>query len=652
MSRIAPSLIAAGIVVLAAGPVAEPAAAQRLSPAETADRVLGFRSFVGGDGPEWSPDGASITFQSGLGGAAGLWSVRPDGGFPTRLVANLGTLPYQSTYMPRWSPTGDWVAYASARTGATEIWLWSARDGREVQLTRLGQTRINSMSWSPDGRAIAFAGDRHGSYDIWRVSVPGGDVTRLTSDPRYEVFPTWTPDGRTILYVQLDERWVDHDVMAMPAGGGQARLVVRDTSFFDYGAGRTFGYPMVSPDGGSVLFRSHRSGWINYWVAPLAGGAPRAIAAEAADQSQAAWSPDGRSIAFVSNRNGTHDLRVVPASGGTPRVVAAPAGLGVVAAPAWSPDGRRLAYTLTTPTDPADLYVVAAAGGTPTRLTTSTPGGNAAATLVSPEKIVYRSGPYEINAYLYRPANIPAGTRLPAILYIHGGPTSQFNDTYQAQVQFLVQQGYVLLLPNIRGSSGYGRAFEDANNQDWGHGDLEDVKAGAEYLKRLPYVNGSRIGITGTSYGGCMTMSAVAFAPGFFQAAVAASGYGDWIDFYSEQEYRHVKLLDYEFGPLTPATEAIYRRNSPYFSIKAVETPIMLVHGEGQFPGSHASRKFATELERHYKVFRYQTYPGENYYVSGTANQRKMFLDMLDFFDLYLKDGSSPAVTTAGGGSR
>jgi dipeptidyl aminopeptidase/acylaminoacyl peptidase len=332
-------------------------------------------------------------------------------------------------------------------------------------------------------------------------------------------------------------------------------------------------------------------------------------------------------------------------------VLVAPQGLGSVGNPAWSPDGRRVAYTMSTPTEASDLYVVPVEGGQPIRLTVSTPGGNLAASLVTPEKIRYRSfDGLEISAYLYKPAVIPAGTRLPAILYIHGGPTSQFNDTYQAQVQFLVQQGYVVLLPNIRGSSGYGRAFEDANNRDWGHGDLEDVKAGAEYLKRLAYVNGSRLGITGTSYGGCMTMSAVAFAPGFFQAAVASSGYGDWFDFYQEQEYRHLKLLDYEFGPLGPATEAIYRRNSPYFSIGAVQTPIMLVHGEGRFPGSRASAKFAAELERHYKVFRYQTYQGENYYVGGGPNQRKLYLDLLAFFDQYLKDqaGGRGAVATDG----
>lgn len=627
-----------------------PAQEGRPAPAATADNVLAIRSVVGGESPEWAPDGSAIMFQSSLGGGAGLWGVRPGGGFPTRLAQNLGGLPYQSTYMPQWSPDGKWIAYASAKSGGTEIWLWSAADGRDVQLTDLGQTRINSMSWSPDGRWIAFAGDRYGSYDIWKVGVPGGEAVRLTSEARYEVFPWWTPDSRSIVYVRLDDHWVDHDILQILESGGPARLVARDTSFFDYGAGRTFGYPMVSPDGKWVIFRSHRSGWINYWTASLGGGAARQIAAEEADQASARWSPDGKWIAYVSNHNGTHDLRVVAATGGAPRVLVTPPGMGVVANPAWSPDGTRLSYTLSTPRSAAELYVVGAEGGVPKQLTFSSPAGNLENAIVVPEKIVYQSfDGLPIAAYLYKPANLRPGERVPGIMYIHGGPTSQFNDTYQAQVQFLVQQGYAVLLPNIRGSSGYGRKFEDLNNKDWGHDDRKDVVAGVEYLKALPYVNPNRMGITGTSYGGCMTLSAAAFAPGVFQAAVAGSGYGDWLDFYQEQEIRHVKLLDYEFGPLSPATEAIYRRNSPYFSIANVTTPTFLVHGEGQFPESHASKRFATELERHYKAFRYKAYPGENYYVSGLANQRQMFLDMLQFFHQYLKDRVGTGETAVSG---
>jgi dipeptidyl aminopeptidase/acylaminoacyl peptidase len=617
-------------------------------PPTTVDRVMAFRSWVSG-APQWMPDGGSILFPSGLGGGGGLWTISPEGGFPTQLpVRTGGAGHFLASQMPTPSPSGEWIAFVGDRSGAQELWLFSTTEGREVQLTALG-ARINSLSWSPDGKWLAFAGDRHGNYDIWKVAVPGGEVHRLTTDTRYDVFPSWAPDGRHLLYVRLDERWADHEILEIDASGAGERLVVRDTDFFDYQAGGKFGYPLLSPDGRQVLFRSHRSGWINVWVVPRAGGEPRQLAREEADQSDAAWSPDGRQVLFTSNSNGTHHLKVVPAAGGAVRALVAPA-VGMVGSPAWSPDGRRISYTLGTPTQPNDLHVVEVGSGRSRQLTHSLPGANLQRGLVEPEKVRYRSPDgLEIPAYLYRPREIARGERLPGIMYIHGGPTSQFHDNFQQQVQFLVARGYVVLLPNIRGSSGYGKAFEDANNGCWGHCDLQDVLAGVEYLKRLPYVNPHKMGITGSSYGGIMSMAAVAFAPGVFQASIPQSGYGDWIDFFhGDNELRHIKLLEYEFGPFEQNRER-YHRSSSIFWVRDITTPVFLVHGEGRYPGSPQSASFAKELEKHYKPFRYKTYPGETYYVAGRENSRQLMLDMLEFFDQHLKDR---VVSPQGGAAR
>ncbi|MDE0475951.1 MAG: prolyl oligopeptidase family serine peptidase, partial [Gammaproteobacteria bacterium] len=472
--------------------------------------------------PAWSPDGSSILFQSSLSG--GLVTLSPDGGFPTRVPIEMGSSGhFLSSQMPGWSPQGNWISYVSDKGGSPEIWIWSTRDGSEVQLTNLGG-RINSMTWSPDERSIAFAGDRYGNYDIWTVEVDTRRVRRISNEKHYEVFPTWTPDSRRILYVRLDDAWEDHDVIQVAPDGSGARAVLQDSDFFDYGAGSTFGYPQVSPDGGQVLFRSHRSGWINYWLAPAEGGEPRPIAAAEADQSSAVWSPDGRSIAYIENHNGQHDLRVVSADGGKPRMLVSPDG-GVASSPSWSPDGRSIAYLKADLVSPQDLHVVAVESGESRQLTLSMPAGNFAERLVLPEKVHYPSTDgYSIPAYLYRPAGVPAGGLAPGILWIHGGPTSQFNDTFQQHVQFFAQRGYAVLLPNIRGSSGYGKDFADANNGCWGHCDLEDVLAGADFLKAQPGVDPDRIGLTGTSYGGIMGMYAAAFAPDAFRAIIPGSG--------------------------------------------------------------------------------------------------------------------------------
>ncbi len=632
-----PSMLGALLVVggLASSLTAS-AHGQETSDLLTIDQLLSIGSVISGP-PAWSPDGERILLTSSVTG--GLATLPSEGGFPTMVPLNTGgSGHFLTSQMPGWSPSGRWISYVSDKSGAPEIWLWSTEDGNEVQLTDLG-ARINSMSWSPDERWVVFAGDRHGNYDVWKVSVPDGTVHRLTDDKRYEVFATWTPDSQRILYVRLDETWANHDVIEIDADGSAPRVVVSDRDFFDYGAGTKFGYPIVSPNGETLLFPSYRSGWINYWAVPLRGGAPHRVAPAEADQSEARWSPDGRSILYTENHNGHHDLRVVSSDGGEPRVVVSP-DLGRASNPAWSPDGREIAFTLATITGPPDLYVALAETGETRQLTNSMPAGNFQERLVVPEKVRYSSTDgYDISAYLYAPAGLEAGERVPGILWIHGGPTSQYHDTFQQHVQFFVQRGYAVLLPNIRGSSGYGKAFENGNNGCWGHCDLEDVVAGVEYLKGLGYVDQSKMGITGTSYGGIMSMYAVAFAPDVFQAAIPGSGYSDWVHFYKgENELRHIKLLEYELGPFATSEDA-WAHSSAIDGVADVSTPILLVHGVGRYPGSDQSEIFANALENHYKPFRYETYEGETYYVRGKANRRQMLLDMLDFFDQFLKDG-------------
>jgi dipeptidyl aminopeptidase/acylaminoacyl peptidase len=601
----------------------------------TIDQVLASRPWVGPDLSQWWAGGRQVAFVSGLGGETELWSVDAAGGFPTRLTSGMGSVRFLGSRIPRVSPDGRWIAYLSERTGAAEIWLWPTDGGPVRQLTRLGNN-INAVSWAPDSQSLALDCNRYGAFDIYRIGVPDGQTTRLTHNPLYEVYPAFTPDGRHVVFVRLDEHWTEHEIVMIPSGGGEERLIACDRDFFDYHYGRTFGQPLIAPDGQTLLFRSHRSGWINYWRVPLAGGEPAPLCAEEADQSEATWSPDGKRVAFCSNRNGTIALRLVDAGGGSPRALVTPQ-MGACAAPQWSPDGSQIAFLSQSPTAPPDLSVVSLKDGAIRQLTQALLAG-AAGRLLSPEKIAYQSfDGLVINAYLYKPPALKPGERVPGILWIHGGPTSQWFDAYYANMQFFAQQGYAVLAPNIRGSSGYGKRFEDLNNGDWGHDDLKDVIAGVEYLKTLDYVNPDKMGITGTSYGGCMSMSAVGFAPGVFQAAIPASGYADWIAMYDEQELRHIKLLEYEFGPIETHRH-VYRKCSPIYAVKQATTPTFVIHGEGGLPRSSASRDFVKAMEKEYKSVRYKTYPNEGYYVQSLPNTRQMWLDMLDFFNQFLKD--------------
>ena len=217
-----------------------------------------------------------------FGGALGesdLWTVSPSGGFPRSMHIDMGDIAFLQTHQAAYSPDGKWVSYISTRTGPAEMYLRSLQDGRETQLTNLG-ARINSYSWSPDGQQIALAGDKFGELRHLRRA----DVRTRRGHARDRparsttCFPSWTPDSKHVVFVQLDDRWADHDgaTSSIRRWPSIPRAVVKDTGFFDYAEGGGFGYPAISPDGSALLFRSQRSGWVNYWSVPMSGGAPRA----------------------------------------------------------------------------------------------------------------------------------------------------------------------------------------------------------------------------------------------------------------------------------------------------------------------------------------------------------------------------------------
>jgi dipeptidyl aminopeptidase/acylaminoacyl peptidase len=627
------------------------------SPPTVESLVANVSAVAGNDAPVWLPDNRIVYLNNDDGA---LWAVSADGGAPARLTTAFVSGEMQpisrANLQLRTSPDGKLLAYTRGVAGGNDIFVWDVAAGAERRVSSISG-HVRSFSFSPDSRSIALANDRQGSEDIWVVSVADGRARRLTSDPRYEVFPSWTADGSKIIYTRLDSDWINHDVLTVSPNGGAQTPVLSDKDYFDYRQGGSFGFARVSPDGKWVMFRSQRSGYANYWIAPMAGGAPHQIAAESFDQSDGRWSPDGKQILFLAMNNGTQSLKVVNAAGGAAKTLVAP-GTGMVTRAEWSPDGSRVSYTLGTPTTPQDLYVISAAGGTPKQLTWSDKA-NLASQLIVPEKISWTNDGMTIHAYMWKPKNLQPGERAPVIMNVHGGPTGQFSDNYQLQPQFFASRGYVVIASNVRGSSGYGKKFEDANNRDWGHGDLRDVVAGVEWAKKQPFVNPEKVGITGISYGGMLTMYAISFAPGVFQAAISGSGYGDVREFHTKVPVlQHRQLLNYELGhwPSTPAVDSIYRRSSSILKVADATAPAMLINGYGldDTDNFYPAFEFTRALLGRAKIAEYKAYPNETYYVYRTDNTRQMLKDMLGFFDRYLKDpstGTAGTVTAAAGGS-
>lgn len=594
----------------------------------TLEEFVSTSSLVDGAVPDWSPDGSTILFL----GRDALWTVEAAAGDPE-------TIPVEGVTSPAYSPDGAWIGYASSASGdGQELWLWSISERRALQLTNLG-ARTPSWSWSPDGRHIAFSSSLRGNYDIYTVSVPGGQVRRLTTDTRYDVQPTWTPDGSRIVFVRMDQWWIHHDVIAIDAAtGSDERLIVSDRDWMDYRTGQEFGPGQVSPRGDLVLFRSYRSGWINWWLAPMEGGEPRPLAPEAADQSSqkpfrgyARWSPDGTRVAYTSNLRGRQILRVASVDDGAVHTLFAPE-MGLVANPAWSPDGSRVAFTFDTPAQVPDLFVVDAAGGKPTRLTHSLPDPSLAGAFFMPERVSYENDGLTIHSYLFRPAEPPPPGGYPAIVWVHGGPSSQFEDGWRrhADAHYFVKHGYAVLAPNIRGSSGFGWEHEEANNGCWARCDLDDVVAGARYLGTLPDIDGDRVAVTGVSYGAYLSFAASTFAPDAFRAAVPLrEGYANRIQLVeSESALANINMYQYELGLLAENRET-FRRASPTLFAQDVGMPMLIIAGDGDVQ----MRAFATEAARYYKPVTYERYEE----VAGRAARLEWMPRMLAFLDRHVK---------------
>ena len=619
------------LVPLLATACTEPGPTQRDSRAPgdfKLEEYVSLSSLVDGAVPDWSPDGSTILFS----GRGSLWTIAAAGGTPQ-------AIPGEGAGSPAFSPDGKWIGYVSSASGdGQELWLWSLAEQRAVQLTDLG-ARTLAWSWSPDGQAIAFSNSLRGNYDIYTVSAPDGHIKRLTTDTRYDVQPTWTPDGSSIVYVRMDQWWIHHDVIAIDAetGAGE-RIIVSDRDWMDYRTGQEFGPGQVSPRGDQVLFRSYRNGWINWWVAPMDGGEPSPVAAEEADQSSqkpfrgyARWSPDGGSVAYTSNLRGNKVLRVASIDDGTVRTLFAPE-MGLVANPAWSPDGSRIAVTFDTPRHIPDLFVVDVASGDTTRLTHSMPDASLAEAFFLPERVSYEKDGLTIHSYLFRPAEPPPPDGYPAIVWVHGGPSSQFEDGWRRlwEAHYFVKHGYAVLAPNIRGSSGFGWEHEQANNGCWARCDLDDVVAGAEFLGTLPDMNGDRVAVTGVSYGAYLSFAASTFAPDVFRAAVPArEGYANRIQLVESQSaLGNINMYQYELGLLTENRET-FRRASPTLYAQDAGTPMLIIAGERD----KQMQAFATEAARYYKPVTYEMYED----VAGPAARLEWMPRMLAFLDRHVK---------------
>jgi dipeptidyl aminopeptidase/acylaminoacyl peptidase len=360
------------------------------------------------------------------------------------------------------------------------------------------------------------------------------------------------------------------------------------------------------------------------------------------EASSGDFSPDNRHFTYEIDADGRTESYIGDRQG-PPRKLAFPEGItGFSGNPtAYSRDGEHLLLTHDASNHPTELWVYDIETGSARQISHSAIASLNSATLPASQLVHYKSFDGEtISAFLWMPFNLKRDASNPAVVLPHGGPTDQTVDRFNTTAAALASRGYICIAPNVRGSTGYGAAFQKQNYQDLGGGDLQDEVYATKFLLATGYVDAKKIGITGGSYGGYMTMMAVAKTPDVWAAAVEQYGIVNWVTMEEKSEpflqsYVHSILGD-------PAKDAaVYRAASPLTYMKNATAPLLVLQGENDIrvPKEEAEQVVKIYQENG-KTVDAKFYPQEGHGYAKREDQIDSLRRVVDWFDRYLKAGA------------
>jgi dipeptidyl aminopeptidase/acylaminoacyl peptidase len=539
--------------------------------------------------PTWSPDGKSIAFISNMSGRNNLWLVPAEGGWPVQL-----TVSDQRQTAPAWSPDGKWIAYQSDYDGDEQwdIFLVSPKTGKVVNLTQTREIAELGPTWSPDGRYLAYEvkPKTSAAYEIDVYDMVMREVRHLTTNTpqdKSNTNPIWSKDGAYIVYTQEQAKGTDSNIFIAHVATGKSTLLTPHE-----GEQRHFANDISTrgiSDGLTLLLTSNAlNGYDNVGLMEIGSrGDPQAreiqwLTKDKWEIRGGEFSPDGKHITFSANVDGNEDIFVHDLATGKSTALSIPKGVNepVGGHSAFSADGSRLLYMHNGPTAPGDLWVYNLATGKSQQVTHSLVAGVRSEDMVEPYLVHYPShdGKWTISAFLYVPFNMARNGQNAAIVYIHGGPTSQSMNSFNRFVQFAANQGYMVLAPNYRGSTGYGKDFQQANLFDMGGGDLQDVLAGVDWIKQTGHLDPKKIAVMGGSYGGYLSMMAVTKAPEVWAAGVPIVPFVNW---FTEIENEDPVLQQSDLATMGDVVKnkALYEDRSPINFIDQIKAPLLLLAG-------------------------------------------------------------------------
>lgn len=509
--------------------------------------------------PKWSPDGESIAFTSNRkDNRNNLYVLRVNGGEAeqlTELKSSVGNF--------EWSPDGRWIAYAATDAKSDDEekndkgkndFRWvdentklarlfvipvakDASGKRTARMLSSENRHVENLDWSPDGRSIAFShvkspvANDWPSSDISIVDVTTARVTPFASTPAAEGGPQYSPDGK----------WIAATATALPVRWAQSAHI---------------------------------------HIYPAAGGAPRvAPLSHDAQPVIAGWSADGSRVYFTEAKGTETSFYALNVTANT--IAEARKTDGVINVVDLAPKASMLSFVMQKPDRPPEVFVTLLGNNEPTQVSRANTGRTMPVGRTEVVRWTSTDGK-QIEGLLTYPVGYQAGTKVPLILNVHGGPAGIFQQTYVGgrgsyPLATFASRGFAILRPNPRGSSGYGTEFRRANMNDWGGGDYNDLMTGVDKVIAMGVADPERLGVMGWSYGGYMT-SAIITKTKRFKAASAGAPVTNLMSFTGTADIPSF-IPDYFGGEFWDNPDA-YRKHSAMFNIKGVTTPTLIQHGE------------------------------------------------------------------------
>jgi dipeptidyl aminopeptidase/acylaminoacyl peptidase len=585
----------------------------------------------------WSPDGKQLVFVANISGRNNLWLVDSDGGWPTQL-----TVSDQRQASPTWSPDGKWIAYISDYDGDEQwdVFMVSPKTGQVVNLTHTREVSEENPRWSPDGRYLAYT-VKPKTSSVYEIDVfdklmrSVKHVTAGTAADKINDNPIWSHDGKSIVYTQSQAKGTDSNIFITEVATGESTLLTPHEREQLYEAAD------VSPDGKKLLITSNAAnGYDNVGLLDIASKRIAWLTKDKWEISGGNFSPDGKSVTWTANVDGNTEIYLHDVAAGTTTALPLPKGVNypVGAQSAFEHDGARLLYNHNGPNAPGDLWTYSLASGKSQQITHSLVAGVRAEDMVEPFLVRFpsRDGKWTISAFVYVPYNMVRNGQNAALVYVHGGPTSQTVNSFNRFIQHMVNQGYMVIAPNYRGSTGYGKEFQQANLFDMGGGDLQDVLAAADFVKQTGYLDPKKIALAGGSYGGYLTMMGVTKAPEVWAAGVPIVPFVNW---FTEIRNEDPVLQQSDLATMgdLEKNKDLFHDRSPIFFVDQIKAPLLLLAG-GNDPRcpKEESQQVVDAVKKRGGTVELKVYENEGHGFAKVENQIDAYKRVSDFLKAHV----------------